>query len=510
MRFAERINLARATPWAILGIGALMEVLWIYPWFAWISHWSAFSWVRPPLPLVGAVILAEAGTIVSYALLRSRLPVEQVRFYALVILAVVLATTVRVSVGGGYGLFDSAWGNYANVHLSEVFGILALGAFLFWRGIANAQSDLDFDAYYRRFQFGVAALVVLLVAWGIGARVASFNSALGVQGLYAISYFLTGLSALALINLQSLRQEMLSREGVSNLLNRRWISLVLGVIVTLVVVGVGVASIFSFNLARLVFHPLGVFFNWIFIGFVYAVGIPLGFVAELLIYALRWALHPSGHHKLQMSVAPGLQQLKQAAQNQPSHVPVWLGLLLKWGIIALIVLVVIAVLAYALFRYEKSKSEDEAEEENESLWTWEGFKADLKSFLARILRFFWRQRQRVSEGPPPVAVREFGRRAERLFTVREIYQGVLWEARHAGIPRRQGETPYEYRESLNRSLLNSDSAVAEITEAYVATRYGEASTDQERLTLLNRLWRQLRDAIRTRGTGGSETPTSTS
>ena len=169
---------------------------------------------------------------------------------------------------------------------------------------------------------------------------------------------------------------------------------------------------------------------------------------------------------------------------------------LKWGLIALAVILVIFFLARSLSIRRRKREEEDIEEVTESLWSWEGFMKDLRSFLATLLKWFrWRKRVVLDVASPPIAsLQETGQ--ARLLSVREMYQGLLWEGRRAGVPRREPETPYEYQAKLEGHVPTGTAEVRAITEAYVADRYGGAEISSGRLAPLNRLWLYLRSVLR--------------
>jgi hypothetical protein len=72
----------------------------------------------------------------------------------------------------------------------------------------------------------------------------------------------------------------------------------------------------------------------------------------------------------------------------------------------------------------------------------------------------------------------------------------LWEGARAGIPRREPETPYEYQEKLKERISTAASHLRVVTQAYVEERYGGMSVADEKLQVLNRGWRRLRQVLR--------------
>ena len=483
----------------------LLEVLWVYPWLVWFSKWENVDWGRPPLTLAGSMVLVAVTEVVSRFSLTRNWGLRRVRLVVISTAAILLAAVVRLDLGGGHALWDPQWGRYVQAYLPMLFGALAFGAYLLWRGISVGRESLSFDVLYRKFLFGLTALVGLLVLWSAALGGDDFPRPSPSAGLYVLIYFVVGLVGLAFANLQTIHQDMLRREGTSGLSYRRWLPLLLGVVVAIAAVSLGMASALSFDLLALVLHGLGVLASWLLTAFVYAVALPLGVVAAGLIYVFQWLVRVFGRGEPPQPFSPpdfsGLTKPAEEQQNGGVAIPPEAVLALKWGLVALLVVLVLFLLARALSFRRKGREEEDVEEVTESLWSWEGFKRDLRSFLATLLQWFKRKRRLVpAVVPPPIAAAP-GEDQAHLFTVREIYQGLLWEGRRAGLPRRQPETPYEYQAKLESRVASGAAELQVITEAYVADRYGDVTVTRDRLGLLNRVWRYLRSVLRGEGSG---------
>lgn len=493
------LNLGHTIP--LLAI--LIEVLWAYPYLIWIGGWQVLGWPRLPLGLASAVVLAAAAEIVTRAALARNWSLRRVRFLVLGALTVMIATIMRLELAGGYALGDPAWGQYALDHLSLLAGGLAFGAYLLWRGIAVGRESLSFEAMYQKFLIGLTALIILLVLWGLTAGSGEFRRVLASAGFFIVAYFSAGLIALALTNLQSIREQMLRYEGTSGISHRRWVFLLLSIILAIVAVSLGAVSLFSLDLVALLLHPLNVVASYLLMALGYAVGYPLGIVAAALVYVLRFLFRLLQRGTPPESLTPNdLSDLRQAlAGREPQGLPTQVMLVLKWGLVALMVALALFLLARALFRYRKGKAEEEIEEVNESLWSWDAFQSEVRSFLTRLLRWFRRQKLVTALAvSPPLSVAQ-GEEQTRLFTARELYQGLLWEGRRAGLPRRQADTPYEYGARLKAHISSGAMELEAITEAYVAERYGSMAIASEHLGRLNRLWRSLRSLLRDQEAG---------
>jgi hypothetical protein len=477
-------------------LSILMEVLWVYPWYAWISRWDVLEWPQPPMALGSAVALALAAEVMSHlSLARGWTPVRTL-LLVLPALAALLALLLRLDLSGRYTLWDPDWARYAGDHTSLLLGGLALGAYLLWRGISVGRDSPSFDDLYRKLQMGLTALVLLLIVVSITGA-SEIRQVLASTGFYVLGFFAAGLMALGLANFQSIQEEMLRREGTPGVLSQRWVSMLMGVVFAIVAIALIVASAFSFSLATLLLRPLGVLANWLYTALVYTVAFPLGVVAAVLAYVLRFLASLVGRGDPPDSFsAPTPVEVRRVMEGQETGgIPPEAVLALKWGLLALVVMLVLLILASSLLKYWKAKDEEGVEEVSESLWSWEGFKADLRSFLSRLLsRFKRRERSTAMPASSPLMLEQEDQAGG--FTVREMYQRLLHEGRRAGLPRRHPETPHEYRGRLQASFGPAELELQAITEAYTAERYGRAATPDEQLGLLNHLWRRLRSVLR--------------
>jgi hypothetical protein len=110
--------------------------------------------------------------------------------------------------------------------------------------------------------------------------------------------------------------------------------------------------------------------------------------------------------------------------------------------------------------------------------------------------FRWLKRKKMGQGEdsaPPEAALINLRDEQKIFSPRELYRALLWQGKEAGVSRRQSETPYEYSKKLGDQLGKGTDDIATLTQAYVSSRYGEVDPEPEKLSLLNRLWRTLKE-----------------
>ena len=482
-----------------------VEVLWLYPWVVWISGWDVLGLDEPPLTLLGALVIAIGAERLPRVFLALGGPLERARITSLFTVILLVALTVRLDSGGGFILWDTDWRGYAEDNVFLIISGLVLGVILAYRGLSMGVELPSFDSLYHRFVVGAISLLVLMVIWSVTAHAEGFESIPSSTAVYLASYFFVGLLVLALSNLRTFKAEMALHQEAASFLNRWSLSLLLGVLVLIVAVSLGIASIFSFDLAALLLNPIKTLAQWILIAFAYVVVLPIALVVSGILWVIkRFSDSEAEFNPIDLSQLTDPLTTEETPTDLPpgtelvesGGIPPELILALKWGLFAIVAIVVIYVLARALSRYRKGRSDDEVEEVSESLLSWSVFRTDLRSFLSGLLGRFRRRAHEAAESvPPPLSVTEMEVDLDRQFTTREIYQGLLWEARQSGLARLRPETPYEYQSKLEGHLAD-DIELETITRAYVAERYGGSQTDSERLKLLNLMWRRLWSMLR--------------
>jgi hypothetical protein len=470
----------------------LMEVLWVYAWMVWISGLAALAWTGTPLNFLSCAILAIATELLAYFSLSRKWSLRRVRTVVLLSSFLLLMLLVRLNLGGGYIFWNGTWVYYASKHTPQIVVGLLFGVYFIWRGISVGRQQNTFSDIYRRFLFGLAGIVILLVIWGIsGGQISSIWSN---AGIYTVLFFGVGLLTLAIANLETLRVELLQHQEAASSFSRRWLSMLIALVLAILGMSIAVASIFSSNIASTLVHGLAIMGNWLLTAFLYAL-YPIAFIASLLYYVAKFLLSLITHGKPPEQLQPtNPQDWQQLVQNQsPTHIPDAVLMALKWGLIALVVVLIVLLLARILVRFSQNRTEEDIEEVHETLWSWRVFSADLRFLIAWLFRWMRRRRPtRLGVDPLEYIIASTDKNTDRVFTVRELYRALLWEGRQIGSPRRISETPYEYRRRLMPEIEKAASEVDSITEAYILERYGGLKTEPEKLRLLNRLWHSLR------------------
>jgi hypothetical protein len=472
----------------------MMEVFWVYSWLIWISSMPNVNWTNPPLNLASCLLLGLFVEIIVHRSLASHWSITRVRFTVVPLSFLLLFVLFRFNLGGGYNLFDPHWFSYAGSRIGLLVTVAIFGTLLIWRAISAGLQDNSFTSIYRRFVFGLVAIILVLIFWRFnGRQVASIWQSIGLEVLL---FFGCGLLALAISNLERLRLELAQHQEATASFSRRWISMLIILVVAILVLGLLLTGVLSLDTGRSIVNVLGKLGNWLLTGFLYLL-YPVGLVGQLFYWVMRWIL------ALIRREPPPQQQEgdtgdpnRMFQQNVEAHLPVALVQTLKWGSIILVIALVVFFLSRLLSRYWKVKSDEGIEEVHETLGSWNLFKMDLRSFFDWLFQRF-RRRAQVSEDAAILLRPEVSENEDnKLYTIREIYRGVLWEGRNEGTPRRSQETPFEYSQRLKQHRADLADELDTLTQAYVVERYGQINPEPEKVTWLNRVWRSMRNKFR--------------
>jgi len=310
---------------------------------------------------------------------------------------------------------------------------------------------------------------------------------------YVVAFFFFGLTALALSNLQAVQQKMPPEETV-RLTNRRWLPILLGVVGGTVLAATGIATLFSPQLFGSLARMLDSAARLVGVGLSYLL-MPLGYLAAILVYIARFIIAWIRHGQpLEPLPKPELFQPQEIPQiGEGGGIPDVAVVALKWALFALLATLVITLLARAISRLGTARASADIEEVHESVWSWAGFRADLRLLFSLLGRRFRPKRkppEQRSRGP-----RWLARDDQGTLSIREIYQRLLWEASRLGMARRRHETPYEYTGRLAQALPEGSQPLGELTEIYIGVRYGDLEAEAAQVSRANRLWRALKPKL---------------
>lgn len=486
-------------PLAVCG----METAWAFPVVQWISAWpflnaggrSALSW---PV-LFGVLAFATFTTRVS---LKQDWAIRRVQRVVVAAAILSLLATMRLEYYPAAGLLDPGW--LADLARQGALGFTAfpllgatllIGVYLWRRGIGIARSPLAFDDVAGYFLTGIVALVGLLVVAPLlpVADAASLGGA--GSGISVVAFFFCSLIALALARLELVRQAQRTRDGAAVGFTRQWLALLLAAVAGVLLVAVLAASSVSFDLVAALAAPLGWAADLLF-AVLWVVLLGAGFVAEALVYALRFLVSLAGIRRMpdRPPSPPDFSDLQHLAEGkEPVGLPPEAVLAVKWGLLALVGAVILVLLLRAVFRYW-SGPQDESDEVRESVWSWPDLWAAFRDALSQWGRRLLGRRQRPTQtmGWTGAAPR---RDEPAVRSVRAIYRQLLqWTAAH-GIRRKADQTPYEYLDDLRQALPGSQQEVDTITGAYVWARYSPRAPGVDEVEALAAAWDRLRQRL---------------
>jgi hypothetical protein len=85
--------------------------------------------------------------------------------------------------------------------------------------------------------------------------------------------------------------------------------------------------------------------------------------------------------------------------------------------------------------------------------------------------------------------------------VRFFYLSAARRAARAGQPRRSGQTPYEYQDSLDERFPELEPDLEGLTGAFIQARYAPHPVEQEDVAAVKPLWERVKAALRRRRLG---------
>ena len=333
--------------------------------------------------------------------------------------------------------------------------------------------------------------IVLLLA---SAAVHFLIESAGALAVPALLYFALGIALLTQARF-SVTQSGWQSEGIESPpeVARRWL-----VWAVVFLTGVSLAA-----LALPTYYTLGPLQACLgVLGMVYAV---LSFLISLLIFLVTLPLalllpNVDSPTPPPLEIAP-LPTPDLTVASTPSP---WLEVLAS----AFFWVVVLAILGYALARFWRDRvgAQEDGEPAADTLWG--RFRAWMRSLWQR----WWAWRQGVQD---QLALRWSGRsagsplvgRLSRLFflgrlppreMVRFFYLSAARRAAQAGKPRRSGQTPYEYQDSLDEVFPELEPDLEGLTDAFIQARYASQPVGQEDAMAVKPLWQRVKAALRRR------------
>ena len=472
----------------------LMGIFWLYPWLIWTREISLFPWDRAPLNIFSLFALFTIPYVISRFIPAGTRLMWWVKF-ALVVATI--GVIINIEYGGGFLIFSGAWLNHITQLLINSFNTLhpiapALGVavFLSWRGMNLGSSSTFFHDVYRSFLFGLIAVVLLIIVWAASLGSDPSKSLVSSAGIYLAGFFFFGLTALAMGNFLNIRQKLIRDKSVP-LSNRRWFTVLFVVIGGMVLAGVGIASLFSSDFLNDTGSAIGNLVYYLNYGLRY-IFIPLGYIIEVIWYVMEFLVNlVKADTTVAEFVFPGFDEIEGLEETPLPTDGFDIMLVLKWIAFLLIVAFAIYLLYKASKRFRAHGADTGIEEYSESLWSWLGFKADIRMFFSRLFaRWFGSRVNRIRSGLASLRYPD-GNYPDDM-DIREIYRHVMEEAATSGHKHHSWETPYEYATRLETAMPGIDEQVDDITDLYVNVRYGESGLKDWETEHANVLFRLLR------------------
>jgi hypothetical protein len=470
----------------------LMEAFWVSPWLNWLGTWPLFPEPRPVLSLLSVVIVLLISLAVTRLVLKKDWPLPVIQGTIIGLGVVTMLVVLAFEYNDGYTFLSGSWFGHIVRALGSTFShprtiVIAVPAmiYLWWRGIRLAQSTSIFKSVYRSFLLGLVALIALIILWQITASSGQFQGPGQGLGWNVIAFFFFGLMAIAICHLYVMRSAMPKEEAALTSI-KRWLPVMLAVIGGMIIIGFGVASIFSPEFFETIGNAAGAVGRFLEKILDYIM-IPLNYVFEAIFWLLRFLIGLLRNDMPQQPGESGNISASPFPQVTPAEIPPVVTEIAKWTVLALVIAAVVFVLVKAISRFRDRRAREEIEEIHESLFSWHGLRDDLRDLLKMMGQRF--QRKGTAPGY------HFNENEEGMMDIRDIYRHLQWEGNKSGIPRRRYETAGEYKNRLERMISEGREPLDDIEKMYENVRYGDNKIGDTQYIAANTGWRTIRKLL---------------
>ncbi len=459
-------------------LAAVMEAMWIAPWFA---VFLPAARATPPY----ALLLYVTGNILA-ALWMVRLldgwglweNLRQIIFLSGLALAVlgsvgiVFPPQVQEPVQQSISAHADP---ISQVTLPPLLPVLLLVSLLWWRGLRVALITPS----PIRVAFGVR----LGILFFFGAALLPEAHEVVVTALPPFFFF--GLLAVSLARALVLRQ----MRGQPPTFGSGWVGFMALAAAGITLVGFAVAAVLSGLDPELIARVVQPVVTAVVL-VIAVLMTPIFLVLQALVEAIIAALSnlPGLENVLQApQITEGLERGSQSQGNRLAALLQQLGDLIdRLGGIqtcatVLALLVVVLVIVFTLRRRQRAMLPDD--EEREDL---EG------NTLDSLRQMFRRGLSALGSALSTVGQFGLGRNLFAALTVRRIYAQMAALAAKRGYPRAPSETPYEYCPTLYQAYPQMEAEIMLVTEAYVRVHYGEVPETSDALQQVVDAWERLK------------------
>jgi hypothetical protein len=236
----------------------------------------------------------------------------------------------------------------------------------------------------------------------------------------------------------------------------------------------------------------------------------IGIIYQALatVYALIWLLF--NHFMAQLFGRPtgALQGQVQPETPLQNNLPTsdisainWVLLKSIFFWVVLIILVVVALRQYISFNQDLLEELKRFKPLNWLFIIWKRFTTTFKKANKTIGAFVQSSIKRLHNvGKSPARSSEWGFINPRRLNPRQkiifYYLALVRRADEAGLPRKDGQTPYEYAQSLTSNLEEGQDGVDALTESFVEARYSRHDIPLKEARRVESIWETIRRVLR--------------
>jgi hypothetical protein len=462
-----------------------------------------FGWDNPFMPLWAPFLLLVSNSWLSQVLKMQAFPQDQyashkgLRLNVGILIIIQVLLTIFIVWGslyaGNYALWDLSWvGSCVNDLLLfnlKAFSILCIvvcAHLLYYYGAHIARHTPE-PSEVTHLLLSRGAIIILAIL----LQVISGNHQLELLLLLPI-FISCGLCTRALANTIHQRyHHLVGLHGSKQTQDRLLLTILVPTCLLFIMLALILGIIASPQLLATLLSalaPAGIVYSWL----TYL----LALLTVVIAAPFFWILQATGikiqFHPIKPP-APGLPpSIQHAAGSSPSPVATTGGIIL-----ILVIGMVLVWLTITLLRRFNKMSQRIETETHETLWSWELFWSQVRSFLYNLWHYlFARRATKIAEvvQEPEYVETE---RSEPERNVRAIYRAFLHWCTEQGQRRQRGETPYEFKRRIDITMTMIAPETAVVTEVYNMARYGQEPPSHADFIRMQQSWQQLQQKAAT-------------
>lgn len=359
-------------------------------------------------------------------------------------------------------------------NIAAVLLDVVLITWLWRRGMSRAQLGFTYGQLASSFKMSFGVLLAVLIIMIIAALPETSTLYNALANALPI-FFLTGLVALSLARLGTLRHAHRSTDGSQTDPTRSWLLALTFFGIGIIIVVTALELIFSFTVFESLvtvlmplWNGLGIGIGWILYGIIFILS-PAFYLFSFLVGLLT-----RHQGNTQPSQKVGVKPTPFHQSTALSTLPPGVIIVGRWVILGVLVVGICAIVRASLHRWYTGRNDEGVEEVREQL--------DTRSLLGQRWREWWNQHRHARTTLPPLELFDAA-------SVRPLYRALLQSvAENDALKRRPTETPTEYQSRLLAYLISAAPGIQdqgsdaplpgdvtileELTSAYITERYG--------------------------------------